>query len=141
MENTELCRLYNEGIYKPQSTDEAVNLCAKLLTMFHNAGVRVIRLGLHSGGNVEEGYVAGAYHPAFRELVESRIYYSLIEKALVESDICRGEAVVTVGKSFLSMAIGQKRSNITAFKEKGYNLKFETDENYKKYEVSVRLTK
>lgn len=42
--------------------------------MFHEKHIPVIRLGLHSGGGVEEGYLAGAYHPAFRELCEGEIY-------------------------------------------------------------------
>lgn len=42
--------------------------------MFRENNIKVIRLGLHSGGNVDEGYLAGAYHPAFRELCEGKIY-------------------------------------------------------------------
>ena len=74
LENTELEKLYKSRAYTPQTTEDAVKICSRLLMMFHEKNIRVIRLGLHSGGNVEEGFVAGAYHPAFRELCESRIY-------------------------------------------------------------------
>ena len=70
LEGTHLAALYKSGDYTPQTLDSAVPLCAKLLLRFHEAGIPVIRLGLHSGGNVEDGYLAGAYHPAFRELCE-----------------------------------------------------------------------
>ena len=87
LENTRLCELYKKGEYIPQTPDEAADLCAKLIMMFHKADIRVIRVGLHSGGNVEEGYVAGAYHPAFREIAESRIYLSEIIKAAEKEKI------------------------------------------------------
>lgn len=141
LENTRLCQLYKEGVYKPQTLDEAADLCAKLLLMFHEADIRVIRLGLHSGGNVEEGYVAGAYHPAFREIAESRIYLSKIVSAIEKDNIPMGNLEITVGSRFVSMASGQKKYNITKLSEMGYKVKFIQNENYKKYEVSVRLTK
>ncbi len=141
LENTRLCELYRKGEYKPQTLDEAADLCAKLLLMFREADIRVIRLGLHSGGNVEEGYVAGAYHPAFREIAESRIYLGKITEAIKKSNIEKGDLEVTVGSRFLSMATGQKRYNILKLSEMGYKVKFIQNTNYKKYEVSVRLTK
>ncbi len=141
LENTRLCELYKKGEYIPQTPDEAADLCAKLIMMFHKADIRVIRVGLHSGGNVEEGYVAGAYHPAFREIAESRIYLSEIIKAAEKEKIPKGNLEVTVGERFVSMAAGQKRYNITKLSELGYNVKLIQHKNYKKYEVSVRLTK
>ncbi len=141
LENTELCELFLKGEYKPQTLDEAADLSAKLLLMFYEADIRVIRLGLHSGGNVEEGYVAGAYHPAFREIAESRIYLGKIIEAAEKEGIKKGNIEVTVGNRFVSMAAGQKKSNIIKLSEMGYNVKFIQSTNCKKYEVSVRLTK
>ena len=76
LENTPLADCMKSGEYTPQTLDEAVKLCARLLLMFRENGIRVIRLGLHSGGNVEDGYLAGAYHPAFRELCEGCLLYT-----------------------------------------------------------------
>lgn len=53
IENTELAELYRNGEYRPQTPEEAAVLCAKILPMFERAGIKVIRLGLHSGGGVE----------------------------------------------------------------------------------------
>ena len=66
-----------------------------LLEMFTDAGIKVIRLGLHSGGNVEDGYVAGAYHPALRELCESRIYLEKI-KNYIENEKITGKIMIYV---------------------------------------------
>lgn len=74
LRGTRLCELAESGEFKPKGLPETVELCSKLIPMFENAGIKVIRVGLHSGGGVEEGFVAGAYHPALRELCEGRIY-------------------------------------------------------------------
>lgn len=141
LENTELCSLFRKGEYKPQSLESAVSLCSKLLLMFHEADIKVIRLGLHSGGNVDEGFVAGAYHPAFRELCEGEIYLSKILEELRRKEIVGGEIEVTVGEKYISMAVGQKKCNIDKLCALGYKVKFIQIKDYSKYEVNVRLTK
>ena len=137
LENTELERLYKSGEYTPQSVDEAAELCSELLMMFHENGIRVIRVGLHSGGNVEEGYVAGAYHPAFREICESRIYLRKVLSEIKRQGTPKGDLTVTVGSSFVSMMSGQKKFNSEKLREMGYNLKIKQDKNMKKYEIEV----
>ena len=137
LENTELERLYRLGQYKPQTVDEAAELCSELLLMFHEANVRVIRVGLHSGGNVEEGFVAGAYHPAFREICESRIYLRKVLAEINRQGTPEGDITVTVGTSFVSMMSGQKKANSEKLRELGYNLKIKQDKNMKKYEIEV----
>ena len=137
LENTELERLYRVGEYTPQTVDEAADICSELLLMFHNANIRVIRVGLHSGGNVEEGYVAGAYHPAFREICESRIYLRKVLDEIKRQNIKEGEITVTVGNSFVSMMSGQKKANTEKLREMGYKLKIKQDSKLKKYEVKV----
>ena len=140
LENTTLAELYKKGEYVPQSTEEAAEICAELLLLFHQADIRVIRLGLHSGGNVEEGFVAGAYHPAFREIAESKIYLRLIKDEIRKLNLKEGKIEITVGSSYVSMASGQKKSNITELSDIGYTAKIKGNSDYKKYEVSVRLT-
>lgn len=47
LKDTDLAALYADGIYKPQSLSEAVNLAVKLYKLFNSEGIKVIRLGLH----------------------------------------------------------------------------------------------
>lgn len=138
LEGTELASLYREGGYIPQSVEDAAELCAELLMLFRQAGVRVIRLGLHSGGNVEKGYVAGAYHPAFREICESKIYLRRVLEAIENGRVPEGEIEITVGSKFVSMLTGQKKSNINYLKDRGYICKIRQDETMEKYEIIVR---
>lgn len=138
LEGTDLCELYRKGLYAPQTVEEAAELCKKLLLMFEKEGIRVIRLGLHSGGNVEEGFVAGPYHPAFREICESKIYLDKVLYQLNEKSITGDEIEITVGSSFVSMLTGQKKCNILKLNEMGYKVKIVQNQEYEKYKVSVR---
>lgn len=138
LEGTDLCELYRKGVYSPQTVDEAAELCKRLLLMFEKNGIRVIRLGLHSGGNVEEGFVAGPYHPAFREICESRIYLDKVLNQIKAQKLTSGEIEITVGTSFVSMLTGQKKANILRLNEMGFKVKIVQNKEYEKYKVSVR---
>ncbi len=138
LENTRLCEMYREGKYVPQSTEQAVNLCAKLLLMFHDADIPVIRVGLHSGGKVEEGYVTGPYHPAFREICESRIYLDAVISRLEEIGKTSGEIEIRVGKRYVSMLTGQKKCNIAKLNSMGYKCRIVQTDDDEKYKVTVR---
>lgn len=135
LENTRLAEYYRQGLYTPPGTDEAAGLCADLLTMFRENGIRVIRLGLHSGGGVEEGYIAGSYHPAFRELCEGIIYRKKAEELL--RDKPAGEYTVYVSPREISKMTGQKKCNTEYFEKAGYILAVKGDETLAAYEVSV----
>lgn len=138
LEGTELCELYRKGEYTPQTTEEAAELCSELLMMFNKENIKVIRLGLHSGGNVEDGFVAGAYHPAFREICESMIYLDEVRRQLTDKKIPKGKIEITVGSPFVSMLTGQKKSNIKTLQSEGYEVKIIQNKDYKKYKVTVR---
>lgn len=120
IEGTELASLLEKGEYKAQTVDEAAALCAVLLPMFESAGIRVIRLGLHSGGGVGGRYVAGAYHPAFGELVESKIMLDRTARYLRENNIT-GNVTVYVNPSSVSKMTGQRRRNIEELRKLGIN--------------------
>ena len=136
LENTRLASLYEKGEYTPQTVDEAVNLCSKLLDMFNEASVKVIRLGLHSGGNVEDGFIAGAYHPAFRELCESRLYLEKCLKLINDNNIT-GNITVYVCPSEISKMTGQKRSNIESLVKLGVYAKIKPDAKLGKYMLRI----
>ncbi len=136
LEKTRLELLYRNGEYTPQSVENAAEICSELLSMFDASGIRVIRLGLHSGGNVDEGYVAGAYHPAFREICESRIYLKKCQKQIKEKN-CRGSVKIFVNPSEISKMTGQKRSNILFLEQQGIHAKVFPDESLGRYELLI----
>ena len=122
LEGTPLAELYRRGLYRPQTVEEAVDLCAQLLPLFEEAGVRVIRLGLHAEKDVERRRIAGAYHPALRELAESRLFLSRLLPELEK--LPRGRYQVKVRPRELSIAIGQRRANVRALEDRGYQVGF-----------------
>ena len=122
LEGTPLAELYRRGLYRPQTVEEAVDLCARLLPLFEEAGVRVIRLGLHAEKDVERRRIAGAYHPALRELAESRLFLSRLLPELEK--LPRGRYQVKVRPRELSIAIGQRRANVRALEDRGYQVGF-----------------
>ncbi len=137
LEGTRLAELMRSGEYKPQTLDEAVELCSELLLMYEENGIKVIRLGLHSGGNVEEGFLAGAYHPAFRELCESRIFLKKM-LSLLENREKSKQYVFEVAEKSLSKALGQLKSNEKAFKNEGDCCIIKCNTNLGKYEIKLK---
>ena len=111
---TRLHELWQSGEYKEHSVEAAVELCAKLVPMFEADEIPIIRLGLNPSDGLSSGdAVAGAYHPAFGELVRSRIYLETAREILQAASVRLGsDVVLSVTRGQLSAAIGQHRRNI-----------------------------
>ncbi len=135
LEHTVLADLYKKGEYRPQALDEAVALCAELLTMFYDNNIRVIRTGLHAGGDVQGNLLAGVFHPAFGELCEGEIYYNAMCKALDGKP--QGNYTVFVHPKEYSKAVGQKRNNLIRLSSQGYTCRVKADVNIEKYHVLI----
>jgi histone acetyltransferase (RNA polymerase elongator complex component) len=135
MENTSLANLYRQGIYVPYTREETIICNSKILEYFYDNGINVIRLGLHYSDELVKNTVAGFYHPAFRELCESRIFYNKLAFALTQLE--KGSYTVYVGKSFLSKAIGQKKENVLKLKNLGYNVRFAVNTELKEYKFLI----
>ena len=109
--DTALCDLWRAGRYKEHTVKDAVRVCARILPVFEQAGIPVIRLGLNPTEDLSGGdAVGGAYHPALGELVKSRIMRDRAEKIL--SGAKRGEqAVLRVNPRLMSQLVGQHGAN------------------------------
>ncbi len=121
LKGTHLEQLQKGGEYTPQSLEDAVSLCAKLILMFEKNNIAVIRVGLHTIDS--ESYVSGPWHAAFGELCENEIFRTLLAERF------NGKGVYTVycAKSAVSKAVGHKQRNIEFFKNLGYNYKVISD--------------
>lgn len=120
LDGTHLGELYKSGEYRTFSFEQTVTLCARLLREFTAAGIAVIRMGLHASEDVEHAMLGGVYHPAFREICESRIFLEDMKKAL--SDMDKGDYIVYTDAKNISRATGQKRCNIAELSALGYNV-------------------
>ncbi len=131
LKNTRLASLYEAGEYTPPSLDETVDLCAKLLVMFKENGIDVIRTGLHSIEN--DRYVAGPWHPAFKELCDSKIYLEKILEILPEE----GEYKLLVNPKEVSKVTGNKKANLKKLNSLGYKCTVVADVSVKPSDIRV----
>lgn len=152
MKNTMLGELFLKGEYKPYSFEETVNLCSKLLKLFMEKNIKVIRLGLHYSDELLKDRLAGAYHPAFREICESRCFLENIKAVFDGREnhdtitlpngktfIRRKKALINVAKGSVSKAVGQSGANKKYIFEKGYIPVFKEDENLKDFDVKIQI--
>ena len=123
LKDTELESLYNQGRFVPLTVEEAVGWCAEIVQLYRKEEIKILRIGLHSSELLEGSIVAGPYHPAFGELVESRILLKEIIKELDNMELNENsEIIIGTRPELLSKIIGHKRENMKVIKER-YNLK------------------
>ncbi|MDF2522151.1 MAG: radical protein [Clostridia bacterium] len=121
--NTYMEKMYERGLYKPLSLESAVEICKKLLIIFEQNNIEVIRIGLQPTEEIGEGkeVAAGPFHPSMRQLVVSSIYRDMLENII--NDMKPVESIeIEVNSKEISDIIGQKRTNID-FLSKKYKLK------------------
>ena len=109
---TELAERWEKGDYQPQSLEEAVEISARLLEIFRKGGVEVIRVGLHPSEGILDGseLLAGPFHPAFRELVETHRWKEKL-LPLMEQQPKDSNIRIPVSANELRYAIGHDSSN------------------------------
>ncbi len=105
---TELERDWRVGEYNPLSLSEAVDWCAEMLWLCRRAGVPVVRTGLQGTPDLERELVAGPWHPAFGQLVRSRLWL----RALRRTAAGTGSLLAEVAPADLGDAQGHRRENL-----------------------------
>ncbi len=123
--DTELYEMYLRGEYTPLPPEETIRITKDMYLLLTNAGINVIRIGLKSTDLIKEnGEIAGGYHPAFRQLVESEIAKDQMEAQLqpllpdvAEINFCSS------GTSFSNM-VGNRKSNRIYFEKKYPHVRF-----------------
>jgi histone acetyltransferase (RNA polymerase elongator complex component) len=80
IEDTELAMAYNAGTYTPLGLEESIGWSLVAMKAYHQAGIPVIRLGLHASEELVTGtrILAGPFHPAFRQLVDAELIYQAL---------------------------------------------------------------
>lgn len=120
LDGTMLGRLYKAGEYSSFTFEKTVELCSVLLREFTANGIAVIRMGLHASEDVERSMLGGVYHPAFREICESRLFLEEMKQQLSSAE--KGRYTVYTDSRNISRAVGQKRCNVTILSEMGYDI-------------------
>lgn len=109
IKGSRLERDYHNGSFSPLDLESAVDLCADMLIQCYAADIPVIRLGLQTDDVTSTGaIVAGPYHPAFGQLIRSRLWLRLLLKVLPGHP----GNVIMVHPADYSDVVGQSRVNI-----------------------------
>lgn len=136
MKDTSLAELFKSGEYIPDTLEKSINVCAELITLFNTESINIIRLGLHYSDSLISNSLGDNYHPAFKELCESQIFYNtFIEKTKLLNN---KNFTVYINEKSVSKFLGQKKSNLIMFEKLGYNLDIEFDNTLGKYDLYIK---
>ena len=118
LRTSRLAELYRQGQYQPLSLAKAVLLAAFMQERFEQAGIRTVRMGLQAGPELEDSLLAGPWHPAFGELVKSRLMLKQTRKLLAQA---KGEHIcLRISSRDQSVFRGLKSANIDRLRQLGF---------------------
>ena len=111
--DTELCAMAERGEYVPLSNEDAVIRTKEVLSVFADAGVPCIRVGLQASENLsdDEKVYGGANHSAIGELAMGELYFDRICREIERLDLHGKTLTVYVAEGCVSKAVGQKKKN------------------------------
>ncbi len=114
IKNTVLEKQWEKGKYIPLELSEAVKITAKVYRVFEENNVRVLRTGLHPSEDLVSGksYLAGPFHPSFKELVYSEIWRQHLAEFFTENQKSSNSIQISVNPSELNFAIGHRKTNL-----------------------------
>jgi histone acetyltransferase (RNA polymerase elongator complex component) len=142
LKDTELERLFSEGKYEPMALEHAVERVAKVLRMYINNDINVIKVGLHPSEAYESGgkLVAGPFHPAFREMAMSCLWKNEFNEYFLQQHITTKEykdISITVPSSQYNYAIGYEAENKNHFKKYFNRVRFIRSDTLNRLEFNV----
>lgn len=116
LRDSQLHALYEKKKYLPLSLNNAVVKAAWMKKYFTLRNVRVVRMGLQPGRELEESLVAGPYHPAFGEMVSARIMLQQTRRLLQGSGKDRRQ-ILSISDRDASIFRGVHSTNIDRLRE------------------------
>lgn len=148
VKNTKLEEEYKTGKYEPLPLAKAIEICKELVRMFADKKIDIIRIGLQNTDEISDPsqekseVVAGPYHPAFRQLVESAMWYDAVVGKIKKLNIKVKEVEVYINPIDANNVIGHKKENIKKLKEY-YNVDLivKQDSKIKQGKSKIKVTK
>ena len=146
IKGTQLEKDYESGEYTPLTVEQAVETAKDLLVLFNKKKINVIRIGLQNTNEITDPnskksqVVAGPYHPAFRQLVESRLWYDNIANEIKKVNSNVTHIQIDVNPSDINNAVVHKRINIEKINDT-YNTDLKINPNSKIKKGKLKITK
>jgi histone acetyltransferase (RNA polymerase elongator complex component) len=108
--------LWRTGRFSPLSLEEAVRWLKKGMLTLERSGIRVARIGLQPTIELERDLLAGPYHPALHQLVDSEIALNMAEHLLLNHS-GDSHAILFCHPQEVSNLRGQRNGNVLKLKE------------------------
>ena len=148
IKGTKLEEEYRNNEYIPLTVNQAVERCKEIVTLFNKKNIRVIRIGLQNTNTIDEpGHnesevVAGPYHPAFRQLVESSMWYDSVVEEKKQFNTKVKLVQVRANPVNINNIIGHKKENIEKLNQiYDVEVKVVADEKIKPGHFKVEILK
>ena len=148
VKNTKLEKEYKKEEYQPLPLVQAVETCKEIVRIFADKNIDIIRIGLQNTDEISDPenknseVVAGPYHPAFRQLVESAMWYDAIVGKIKKLNAKVKEVEVTVNPIDSNNVIGHKKENVIKLKDiYDVDLILKQDKNIKQGKSKIEITK
>lgn len=141
LRGTQLEAEYLAGAFQPLSLDESIEQAAYIWEAMRAHKIPVIRMGLQAEELLAENIIAGAYHPAFGELVIQRYYLRLLLEQVTALQAQGGvEICINYPQRMASKIIGMKKYNKLYLKERFPALKlfWQVTENVPELLVQIK---
>lgn len=108
--------LWRAGGYSPLSLDETVQWLKKGILKLEKSSIQVARIGLQPTEELERDYLAGPFHPALHQLVDSAIFFDMAI-SLLQRFQKNGQALFFCHPKEVSNLRGQRNENILKLKK------------------------
>lgn len=136
------------GEYIPLTISQAIDRSKEIVNMFQKKHIEIIRIGLQNTNTItdpqkeESEVVAGPYHPAFRQLVESSMWYDAIIEKIKKCNSKVKEVEIHANSQNINNIIGHKRENMKNLKDiYDVDCKVVEDENIKPGKFNIKILK
>lgn len=116
-------QLYYAGHFRPLSLNKAIAISVRSYQKLTEAGIGVARMGLQPSESLEKSVVAGPYHPAFGELVHSRLWLKKI-RARLSLLAPRQKLSIHISHRDMSAVVGMRQQNTKRLAELGFSGRF-----------------
>jgi histone acetyltransferase (RNA polymerase elongator complex component) len=107
--------LWRDGRYSPLSLNEAIQWLKKGVIKLERSSIPVARIGLQPTKELERDYLAGPYHPALHQLIDSAIFYDMA-LSLLQASQKNGRVLFFCHPKEVSNLRGQRNENILRLK-------------------------
>jgi len=117
LKSAPLAILWRTGKYHPLSLEESIQWLKRGLLKLERSSIPMARIGLQPTKELERDFLAGPFHPAFRQLVDSEIFFDMATSLLklFKDEL---EPVFFCHATEISNMRGQRNRNIMRLREK-----------------------